>query len=131
MGLFLSFKVFAIGCDCEIRIFSPLTGPQTLPSWTLNVFKLEEYSSFSSKNLKICRDSCLKKFQSEVLNNEIYIQLLSYSEDLIKKRLIGFNCTGVTTLKFPVRVKASLGNLGIGNVADFIQVINLQEVCFD
>ena len=43
---------------------------------------------------------------------------------------LSHNCTGFTTLKFPVRVKAKLGPMGLGNVVDLIQVVNHEQLCF-
>jgi hypothetical protein len=56
--------------------------------------------------------------------------LIKYSKNLIDEKIVGHNCTGLTTLKYPVRVKASLGKLGLGNVIDQTHVINHEEVCF-
>jgi len=56
--------------------------------------------------------------------------LLTYTQGLIAERAVGFNCTGLTTLKYPVRVKASLGKLGLGNVSDTIEIVNHEELCF-
>jgi hypothetical protein len=36
----------------------------------------------------------------------------------------------MTTLKYPVRVKAKLAQNGLGNVADVVEVIGHEEVCF-
>jgi hypothetical protein len=49
---------------------------------------------------------------------------------LIDQKVVGFNCTGLTNLKYPVRVKARLAENGLGNVADIVQVISHEEVCF-
>jgi hypothetical protein len=56
--------------------------------------------------------------------------LLAYAQNLIQINTLGYNCTGLTTVKFPVRVKAKLGHFSLGNVADVIHVINHEQICF-
>jgi len=128
---FFSLKVFAIPCDCEVRVFSPLTGPHSLGVKTIVVFQLEEYSNHSLKNQKKCSNSCIGIYEKEMTNKRLNFELLGYSQELVRNELIGYNCTGLTTLKFPVRVRASLGDLGLGNVADFIHVINMEQFCLN
>lgn len=123
-------KAFAIACDCEVRIYSPMTGSHQMKSNSLKVYELEEYSTYSFKNQRECRKSCLEKFQEDMSSERLSALLLTYSQSLINERAVGYNCTGLTTLKYPVRVKASLGSLGLGNVADFIQVVTHEEACF-
>ena len=93
-------------------------------------YQLEEYSSYSLKNQLECRKNCLKRFEEDMPSERLNALLMSYSQSLINEKALGYNCTGLTTLKYPVRVKASLGQLGLGNVADIIQVINHEELCF-
>lgn len=93
-------------------------------------YELEEYSSYSIKNQNECRNSCLKRFEEDMPANRLNALLIIYTQSLIREGALGYNCTGLTTLKFPVRVKASLGRLGLGNVADLVQVINHEEACF-
>lgn len=126
-----SFNALSIQCDCEVRIYGPITGPQTLSLKILKVFELEEFSQHSSVNHNLCRESCTKTFEKEMTNKRLKFELLSYSQELIEENIIGYNCTGPTTLKFPVRVKALLGGKGLGNVSDFIEVIDFEKFCTD
>ncbi len=57
--------------------------------------------------------------------------LMSLTQDMINERVVGYNCTGLTTLKFPIRVKAKLGDMSLGNVEDLTQVVNFEEICFN
>ena len=56
--------------------------------------------------------------------------LVVHSMQLIDQKVLGFNCNGLTNLKYPVRVKARLAENGLGNVADIVQVVSHEEVCF-
>lgn len=127
---FLTVKAFAIPCDCEVRVHSPMTGSYQMKPSPFRVYTLEEYSTYSLRNQRDCRRSCAEKFQSDMPSDRLSALLLTYSQNLVDERAIGFNCTGLTTLKYPVRVKASLGNMGLGTVADFVHVVNHEELCF-
>lgn len=120
----------AIPCDCEVRVHPPLTGPHEVGMNVIQTYELEEFSSYNVKNQKACRQSCLEEFRKDMPAQRLNALLLTYSEQLISGKVIGYNCTGLTTLKYPVRVRAKLGNLGLGNVADLVQVISHEEQCF-
>lgn len=127
---FLAMKAFAIGCDCEVRVMSPMTGSHQMNPNTFKTYELEEYSSYSVKNQRDCRRVCLQKFQEDMPADRLNALLVTYAQSLIQERALGYNCTGLTTLKFPVRVKAKLGPMSLGNVADLVQVVNHEELCF-
>jgi len=127
---FFAFKAFAIPCDCEVVVYSPMTGPNQLKPNVLKTYELEEFSTYSVKNQLECRKSCLEKYEEDMPSERLKALLLTYSQALINERVLGYNCTGLTTLKYPVRVKVKLGEMGLGNVSDAIQVVNHEEVCF-
>jgi hypothetical protein len=127
---FWSFAVFAIPCDCEVKVHSPLTGSYKMSPVIIKTYQLEEFSSFAAKNIQQCRQSCLEEFQKDMPANRLNALLITYSQELIDQKVLGFNCTGLTTLKYPVRVKARLAQNGLGNVADLVQVVGHEEVCF-
>lgn len=121
---------FAIPCDCEVRVHTPLTASHRIDPVIIKTYTLEEYSSFSRKNVGQCRQTCLEEFQNDMSAERLSALLITYGQELIEKRTVGFNCTGLTTLKFPVRVRAKLGGRGLGNVADLVQVVSHEQVCF-
>jgi hypothetical protein len=127
----IPLSAYSIQCDCEVRIYGPLTGPQTLGIKILKVFELEEFNRHSLSNHDLCRESCVKTFEKEVTSKRLKFELLNYSQELIEKNIIGYNCSGLTTLKFPIRTKAFLGGKGLGNVSDFIEVVSFEKACLD
>lgn len=128
--LLLFSNAFAVECDCDVKVFSPLTGSHRMPPMTLKTYKLEEFNNITVKNQEICRNSCLKKFEEDMPVDRIHALLLSYTQELIYNKAVGYNCTGLTTLKYPVRVKATLGSYGLGNVSDIVHVVTHEELCF-
>lgn len=127
---FFSLRAFALSCDCEVIAYPPLNGPQNLAPYSLELYELEEFGSYKLKNQLKCRRSCGEAFKKNMSSTKIKEMLLSYSRTLLEKNVIGFNCTGLTTLKYPVRVKAKIGDFKLGNVENFVQVINHEEFCF-
>lgn len=126
----ITANAFAIGCDCEVRIYSPITGSYKMSPNSFKTYELEEFSSYHVKNQIACRESCLKKFEDDMPSDRMNALLMSYAQSLISEGSVGYNCTGLTTLKFPVRVKASLGELGLGNVSDTVRVVTHEQLCF-
>lgn len=131
LNLLFSFSAYAINCDCDIRIHSPIGAPLKIEPIILKTLKVESFSSYSYKNQIQCRNSCLEEFQSEMPVQRLKALLQSYSQELISQGRIGYNCTGLTVLKFPVRVRARLANLGLGNVSDIIETVAHEEICFN
>lgn len=127
---FWSLAAFAIPCDCEVSVHSPLTGSHRISPFVIKTYELEEYSSYAPKNIQQCRQSCLAEFQKDMPSSRLNALLLTYSMQLIDQKVLGYNCTGLTNLKYPVRVKAKLARSGLGNVADIVQVVSHEEVCF-
>lgn len=127
---FLAFKASAVPCDCEVLVYPPTTGSYKMSPTVLKLYELEEYSNSSVRNQRECRKSCMKKFEEDMPTERMNALLLTYSQRLIEERVLGYNCTGLTTLKYPVRVKARLGQMGLGNVSDMVYVVNHEEPCF-
>ena len=101
-----------------------------MDSTPLKTYTLETYDSYRVKNQLRCRDLCLKTFEEDLPTERMSALLLLHSARLIREGLLGYNCTGLSTMKYPVRVKANLGRLNLGNVADQVYVVNHEEQCF-
>jgi hypothetical protein len=129
VGLF-SFTASAYDCDCAVWIYAPLTASHQWSPTKLKKYQLEGYGTHSPGHHRACRASCRDAFLQDMSTERLRALLMTYSERLIQQRLLGHNCTGLTTLKYPVRVKASLGNVGLGSVEDRIEIINHEESCF-
>ncbi|HXH29936.1 MAG TPA: hypothetical protein VNJ01_03920 [Bacteriovoracaceae bacterium] len=128
--ILFSAQAFAVGCDCEVWVYTPMTGSQKIDPMNLRTFTLEEFSSNSHRNQLQCRQLCHQRYLDDMSSSRLRALLIIYGQTLIQQQKLGYNCTGLTTLKFPVRVKARLGAMGLGNVTDIIEVVNHEEVCF-
>lgn len=128
--LLFSWDSSALTCQCSILAYSPVTGPRNLKPELIKKFDLEEFGNLKQINQKKCLESCYHAFEKEMSYEALYDLLKGYSYTLIDQKVLGYSCTGVSVYKFPIRVKANLGHLGLGNVADFIEVIDLEVECF-
>lgn len=128
--LIMSANAWAVECDCEVRVHSPMTGSHQMPPIVIKKYELESFPSITKSSINKCRTLCQKEFQADMPSERLSALLITHSMQLIENKAVGYNCTGLTTLKYPVRVKALLGSQGLGNVEDIIQVINHEEVCF-
>lgn len=125
-----SVHALAIPCDCEVRIYAPTVGTHQIPATSFKTYRLEGYDSYKVKNQLRCRDACVDKFHEDLPTKTLSAMLLVYSQKLIDEGVLGYNCTGLSTYKYPVRVKASLGKLGLGNVEDRLEIVTHEQSCF-
>lgn len=123
-------STFAISCDCELMVFSPLTGSHQMAPATLKTYELENYASKSSRAQLACQNSCVKAFSEDMAEKRLKSVLLLYTQRLIGEGALGFNCTGLSTYQYPVVLKARLGNVSLGNVYRSLEVITHEEACF-
>jgi hypothetical protein len=124
-------NALAVTCDCDIRIHSPIGSSLEIGPIFLKTLKVESFSSYSVKNQWKCRQSCLEEFQAEMPNKKLKSFLKTYTQELISQGRVGYNCTGLTVLKFPVRVRARLANYGLGNILDQVETLAHEEICFN
>lgn len=128
--LVIPMKTWAASCDCDLLVFSPMTGSHQMPPATLKTYELENYASKNRVVQAKCQNSCIKAFNKDMKNDRLKSVLTLYAQRLIEERTVGFNCTGLTTFQFPVVVKARLGRLSLGNVYRSTEVITHEEACF-
>lgn len=120
----------AATCDCEVRVYHPTTASQKINSAVMLDYQLETFDSYSVRNQRRCRALCLTKFREDLPSPRLSALLQKLSERLIDEQVVGYNCTGLTTFRYPVRVKAKLGALSLGNVEDRMEVVTYEEPCF-
>ncbi len=130
--IFFIFPIscFSIPCDCQLLFLPPLQGGLEQSLKLVKVFELEEYNRYSKINYKKCRSSCSKHFGSSFYGENLTQTLRDHSAQLISEGKLPFSCVGQTQLKFPIKLKAFLGDRNLGVVEDFIEVINYDKQCF-
>jgi len=128
--LLFSGSLMAATCDCEVRVYHPTTASQKINSAVMMEYQLETFDSYSIRSQRRCRALCLQKFREDLPSERLTALLQTLSQRLIEERVVGYNCTGLTTFRYPLRVKASLGRLSLGNVENRMEVVTHEEACF-
>ncbi len=120
----------AIPCDCEVQVYHPITASHQITSAPMNEYSLQSFDTLSRRSQFKCRKLCREEFEKDMPSDRLTALLATLSQRLIAERVVGFNCTGLTSFKYPVRVKARLGDLSLGNVAERLEVVTHEEACF-
>jgi len=128
--LLLTGHAWSAPCDCEVRVHSPITGSHRMEPVVIKRYELETFPRINKTSINACRSLCQKAFREDMPAERLSGLLINYSMELIEQKAVGYNCTGLTTLKYPVRVRATLSGRGLGNVEDLVQVVNHEEICF-
>ena len=123
--LFLIFSVHAYDCDCSVFVYPSQTGSHDLGIHQIERYRLQTFSRLSHHHFKLCRKSCADEFYEKMGEDKLNLILIDHSQQLILDKKIGYNCSGASNFKYPIRVKASLGGFNIGNVVDIIKVVSV------
>ncbi len=128
--ILISPNILAFNCDCELIAYHPLTSSYKVEPKVIKKFEIEAFGSFSKKNIESCRKLCSEEFEDKVSPKILNRMLIEYSSRLVEEGLLGYSCTSLTQIKYPLRVKAYLGGKSIGISSDFVQVIHSDQKCF-
>lgn len=124
-------SAYAYRCTCDVNVSHPLTASQEMKAASMRKYTMTTYDTMSEATQNACRNECLQQFRKDLPPDELTPILVELSRQLIDQKVVGYNCTGLTSFKYPVRVKAKLGRRPLGNVADQIEVVTYEQVCFD
>lgn len=130
MSIVISTSAWSNVCTCDVQVSHPTTGSQKMEPASMRQYALQSYDSLSPENQNECRESCLQKFRVDLPAEDMRTILVGLSQKLIEQGVVGFNCTGLTSFKYPVRLKVKLGGLSLGNAADQLEVVTHEQVCF-
>ncbi len=126
----ISSQVYAYTCQCTVEVYPPTTGSHSIPLESKMFDDGREYGRLTKYSYQACatecRESSIDKFPYPQLQQVAYQQ----SVKLIKNDEVGYNCTGPTTFKYPVRFKASLGPVTLGNVRQEMVIVHHDQKCF-
>lgn len=128
--LFLSTVVQAGYCECELYAVSPMTASQKVENHVVAQFRGKYYGDFDASSVKECRNDCAHITQTEYDDETLKEKLLPWVNELIEYGLAGYNCTGPTTFKVPVRVRASLGERRLGISRESMVFLHREKSCF-
>jgi hypothetical protein len=119
---------FALDCKCNLLSGHPLEGKVT--SYYIQTFSGKYYGLPTPRAKLECLSDCQNIFETKVDEYYLKQELRDIGEKLAYEGQLGFNCTGATTLKFPVQVRAYLGESSLGISHTSFHNIHMEKVCF-
>jgi hypothetical protein len=115
-------------CRCDLVSGHPMEGMST-PRF-IKSYDGRYYGLPTPKAKAECIDECRSAFETKVDEYYLKEELRATGESLTYNREVGVNCTGPTTMKFPVQMKAYLGESSIGISHSSIHVVHFEKICF-
>lgn len=126
----MSAQTLAYTCQCSIEVYPPTTGSHSIPISSKVFDEGREFGRISKASYQACYQDCkeasVETFPYPQLQQVAYQQ----SVKLIQNDEVGYNCTGPTTFKYPVRFKAMLGPISLGNVRQELVIVHHEQKCF-
>lgn len=120
---------FAGACYCELSAGAPLSASYKLPAHELGKEKVSFFDLDNDETQELCRKDC-QLFYKKQYPDPIVNQLLEiHANSLIRKSDLGYNCTGPTTIKYPLRMKALMDDRPIGVVRFSMGIVHLELSC--
>lgn len=126
----VSLPALSYTCECRVEFYPPLTGSHSIPIESKIFEEGREFGKINKYSYQACYEDCknaaVEKFPYTQLQQVAYQQ----SVKLIQNDQVGYNCTGPTTFKYPVRFKAFLGPVSLGNVRQEMIIVHHDQKCF-
>jgi len=109
----------------------PLTGSQSIGPLAVGDFKTSYYGNLALDSQNACRKECRLGAMEDYSPSVLREQLLPWTDQLVANKLAGYNCTGPTDFKIPVRVRANIGTVSLGWAHETMVFIHRQRSCFN
>lgn len=129
-SLLIASPVWAFYCNCEVYAVSPLTSSEKSETHTIAEVKGRFYGLSDITAVRECRQDCALNAQADFDEDTLKTKLTPWVDELVDYKLAGFNCTGPTSFKVPVRVRAKLGERTLGIAREQIIFIHRNRSCF-
>jgi hypothetical protein len=128
--LLWSSQVLADYCQCEVFAVAPLSVSKKVGSYSVGEFKTSYFGKYDAEAQKSCRSECQKESMREYDANFLREKLTPWMTQLIAGGAAGYNCTGLTDYKIPVRVSAKIGDYSLGLVHQSMVFLHYNRSCF-
>ncbi len=129
LTLFAVAPAGATTCNCEIFAVSPLTASRSTDTLTVGKFTTNYYGDYKLESQDSCRKDCRLKAMSDYHATALREQLLPWTDRLVANGLAGYNCTGPTDFKIPVRVRARMGKVSLGLAHETMVFVHRERSC--
>ena len=130
LGFMISAVAEANYCMCQVVAVAPMEGSHKVENHIVAEFEGKFYGNYDYGAVRNCRSDCAiigqRRYDEETLKDK----LLPWVDELVAYGFNGYNCTGPTTFKVPVRIRASLGRRTLGIARQQMIFIHRERSCF-
>lgn len=126
----ISASAFSYTCECKIELYPPLTGSLSTQVESKVFDEGREFGVLNPQNYQGCLMDCRQAAYNEFPYYQLQQVAYQQSNKLIANDALGYSCGSATTYKYPVRFKASLGPIALGNVRQELVIIHREQNCF-
>lgn len=130
LTMFTVLPAWATTCNCEVFAVAPLTASQQVDPFPIGKYKTNYYGDYKAESLTACRKDCRLRAMEDYDANTLEERLAPWTDRLVANGLAGYNCTGPTDFKIPVRVRALMGKVSLGLTHETMVFIHRERSCF-
>ncbi len=131
LGLLLALSTapaWALECACEVYAFPPLTASHRIPPHLVGDVDAGVQED-NQLDPTLCRTRCQELSRNEYDATMLKERIAPWVDQLAADGTVGRNCTGPTTFKVPVRVRARLGAATLGIAREDMVFLHRQIAC--
>lgn len=128
--LFSVYQARATTCNCEVFAVAPFSAARKIEALPIGQFKTNYYGDYKIESQTSCRRDCRVSAMNDYDADTLREQLVPWSDQLVDTKRAGYNCTGPTDFKIPVRVRARMGKVSLGLAHETVVFIHRERSCF-
>lgn len=125
-----SVSAWANYCQCQLYAVAPLSASNKTETHTIGELRGKYYGIVTARTARECRQDCAVLAQTKYDEETLQEKLTPWVDELVSSGLAGHNCTGPTSFKIPVRVRAVLENRSLGIARQEMIFIHRNRNCF-
>mgnify|MGYP003390277214 CR=1 FL=1 len=130
LSLSFSVSAWASYCQCELYAVHPISASNKTEIHTIDRMQGKYYGIVNAATARECRQDCAALTQQEYTEEVLQEKLTPWVDELVNSGLAGYNCTGPTSFKVPVRVRATLQSRSLGIARQSMVFIHRNRSCF-
>jgi hypothetical protein len=117
-------------CECHLNAFSPIHGNTFSYKDKVMTFIGNYHGAINVKSVHGCRQECVEMMRDKVDSDDLLVELKLRAQKMVDEETIGYNCTGTTTFKFPIEMRAYIGDRSLGSTYKSLEIVHVEKKCF-
>ncbi|MFP5458769.1 MAG: hypothetical protein ACLGG7_08555 [Bacteriovoracia bacterium] len=128
--LLVCAPAYADYCQCEVFATSPLSVSNDVDPYPVGEIRGSYFGKFDAESQRTCRQECQTEAMREYDAAYLREKLTPWVRELVSNGVAGYNCTGSTDFKIPVRVRARIGKFSLGLAHESMVFLSYNRSCF-